>query len=158
VSEPHLWLKLAHLLSATVLFGTGLGTAFFMWRADRSGDVAAIAVTARHVVQADWLFTAPAAIAQPVTGLLLAREIGWSLAEPWLLVSYALYAVAGSCWLIVVWLQLRMRDLAEAARAAGEPLPARYRACMRAWFALGWPGFLSVLAIFALMVWRPAFA
>jgi uncharacterized membrane protein len=158
VSETYLWLKLAHVLSATVLFGTGLGTAFFMWRADRTGDIAAIAVTARHVVLADWLFTAPAVLVQPATGMLLARELGWSLTEPWLALALALYLVAGACWLPVVWLQMRMRDFAEAARVADAPLPERYHIYMRIWFILGWPAFSAVIAIFALMIWRPAFA
>ncbi len=155
MSEPTLWLKLAHVLGATVLFGTGLGTAFFMWRADRTGDVAAIAATARTVVLADWLFTLPAVVAQPVTGWLLAEAGGYDLSEGWLLLSILLYAVIGACWLPVVWLQLRMRDMAAAASLAGVALPHAYRRCMRIWFALGWPAFLAVLAIFVLMVFRP---
>lgn len=148
-------LKLAHILGATLLFGTGLGTAFFMWRADRSGNVAAIAVTARTVVLADWLFTAPAIVAQPVTGILLAVEAGYRLTEGWILLSLGLYAVAGVCWLPVVWLQIRMRDMANAAGADGTKLPPEYRRCMRIWFALGWPAFAAVAAIFALMIYRP---
>ncbi len=148
-------LKLAHILGATLLFGTGLGTAFFMWRADRSGDVAAIATTARTVVLADWLFTAPAIVAQPVTGILLAAEAGYRLTEGWILLSLGLYAVAGLCWLPVVWLQIRMRDLSLAAHTGGTELPPEYRRCMRIWFALGWPAFAAVAAIFALMIYRP---
>ena len=151
------WLafKLAHVIGATLLFGAGLGTAFFMWRADRSGDVAAIAVTARNVVLADWLFTAPAIVAQPITGLLLAVETGYRLTEGWILLSLGLYAVAGACWLPVVWLQMRMRDLAEASREAGGELPPLYHRYMRIWFALGWPAFAAVAAIFVLMIYRP---
>jgi uncharacterized membrane protein len=149
------WLKLVHILSATLLFGTGLGTAFFMWRADKAGDVAAIAVTARHVVLADLLFTTPAVIVQPVTGLWLAYERGYDFTEGWLYAAIALYIVTGACWLPVVWLQARMRDMAEAARQSGEALPARYHRYMRLWFILGWPAFAAVLAIFVLMLFRP---
>lgn len=149
------WLKLVHILSATVLFGTGMGTAFFMWRADKAGDVAAIAVTARHVVLADLLFTAPAVIVQPVTGVLLALDRGYDFTEPWLLAAIALYILIGACWLPVVWLQAKMRDMAEAARTAGEALPGRYHRTMRLWFILGWPAFFAVLAIFVLMLFRP---
>jgi len=156
LSDYFTWLKLIHILSATVLFGTGLGTAFFMWRADRSGDLPAIAVTARHVVLADFLFTAPAVVIQPVTGILLALAAGYDFTERWLLAAIALYFLTGACWLPVVRLQLRMRDLAEAARVANQPLPAGYHRAMRLWFALGWPAFASVLAIFALMVFRPS--
>ncbi len=153
--STYLALKLIHILSATLLFGTGLGTAYYMWRADRSGDVAAIAVTARHVVAADWIFTAPAAVVQPLTGVLLARELGVPLTGSWLGWAAVLYVLAGACWLPVVRLQIRMRDMAEAAARESTPLPEAYHQAMRFWVALGWPAFLAVIAIFALMVFKP---
>jgi len=157
VSDTYLLVKVLHVLGAAILFGTGLGTAFFQWRADRSGDVAAIAVTTRHVVLADWMFTAPAVVAQPATGLWLALEAGIPLTEGWLLPAMALYLLAGACWLPVVWLQLRLRRLSAAAHAAGTPLPPAYRRLMRIWFALGWPAFAAVVGIFFLMVFKPEF-
>lgn len=147
--------KIVHILSATVLFGTGLGTAWFMWQANRSGDVAAIAATARTVVLADWLFTTPAVIIQPLSGLWLIDIVGYAATEPWLMWAYGLYAVAGACWLPVVWLQIRMRDLAAGACATKAPLTPRYRHYARTWFALGWPAFGAVIAIFYLMVVKP---
>jgi len=144
--------KTVHILSATVLFGTGLGTAWFMWRADRSGDAAAVAATARNVVLADWLFTTPAIILQPLTGLWLILLGGYSPAETWLLWTYGLYLLAGACWLPVVWLQIRMRGLAAMAAASGAPLSGRYRRYARLWFALGWPAFIAVILIVYLMV------
>lgn len=147
--------KTVHILSATVLFGTGLGTAFHMWRADRTGDVRVIAAAARQTVLADWLFTAPAVIIQPLTGFLLIYEAGYALDEAWIMLSLGLYVLIGICWLPVVWLQIRMRDLAAAALNDGAGLPPLYRRYMRLWLALGWPAFLSVIAIFALMVFRP---
>jgi len=144
--------KTVHILSATVLFGTGLGTAWFMWRADCSGDAAAVAATARNVVLADWLFTTPAIILQPLTGLWLIFLGGYSSAETWLLWTYGLYLLAGACWLPVVWLQIRMRDLATMAVANGAPLSARYRRYARLWFALGWPAFIAVILMVYLMV------
>jgi len=155
MSDLSTWLKLVHVLSATILFGTGLGTAFFMWRADKTGDVTAIAITARHVVLADLLFTTPAVIVQPATGVWLAIERGYDFSESWLWAAIGLYFFTGACWLPVVWLQARMRDMAVAARQSGEALPARYRSFMRIWFALGWPAFAAVLAIFVLMLFRP---
>ena len=148
--------KTLHILSSTLLFGTGLGTAWYMWRADRSGDVHVIFVTARHVVWADYLFTLPAVVFQPLSGLWLAELAGYRLDEPWLLASYVLYAITGACWIPVVWLQTRMRDLAGAALRDNRPLPGLYLSYMRIWFILGWPAFLSVIAIFYLMVARPA--
>lgn len=153
--EFALLLKLIHVLGAAVLFGTGLGIAYFMWMAHRTGDLATIAATARVVVIADMLFTASAVIAQPVSGGLLAWSLGYRITEPWLISSVVLYLVIGACWLPVVGIQLKLRDLAREAAATGSDLPARYHELFRIWFVLGWPAFVGVIAIFALMIWRP---
>ncbi|MBL6852081.1 MAG: DUF2269 domain-containing protein [Alphaproteobacteria bacterium] len=157
MSDYYPLIKLIHILSSTVLFGTGLGTAFQMWVTNRSGDVRAIAQTAQNVVWADWLFTTPAIVVQPATGLLLINAAGYGLWEPWLMVAYALYAIAGACWMPVVWIQLQLRDLARAAATGAAPLPVRYHRLMAWWFWLGWPAFSSVVAIFWLMVTKPVF-
>jgi uncharacterized membrane protein len=148
-------LKWLHVIGACVLLGTGAGIAFFMLMAHRTRDAHLIAHTAAIVVVADWLFTASAVILQPITGVALAWQIGWSLTEGWLLVSIWLYVLTGAFWLPVVWIQLQMRDLARAASAAGEELPARYFALFRIWFACGVPAFLAVLSILWLMLTKP---
>lgn len=148
-------LKYMHLLGAAVLFGTGLGIAFFMYMADRSGDIAVIAGTARIVVIADFLFTATAVIVQPATGLGMAHLAGYELSESWIALSLALYVLTGLFWLPVVWLQMEMRKMANHALATGTTLPARYRRFMRLWFWSGWPAFTSVLIIFYLMQVKP---
>lgn len=145
-----------HILGATVLFGTGLGTAFQMFMAHRSGDTATIARVARNTVLADWVFTTPAVILQPVTGLTLVYLAGYGWSDTWLVVSIALYGFTGLCWLPVVFIQVEMARLAAAALRAGAPLPPRYHRLFRLWFALGWPAFLAVLAILHLMVAKPA--
>jgi uncharacterized membrane protein len=151
-----LGLKVLHVVGAAILFGTGLGIAFFQFRANRRESPAAIAATLRTVVVADYLFTATAAVLQPITGLLLVHVRGDSLGQTWIALSLALYVLIGLCWLPVVAIQIRMRDLAEAAVAADEPaLPPRYHALARVWFWLGWPAFLSMLAIFWLMIAKP---
>jgi len=155
MNDAYYALRLVHILTSTVLFGTGLGTAFAMWRAQRSRDARVLAVVTRNVVVADWVFTTPAVVLQPVTGFALISLTGYSLAAPWLMLSIVLYIVVGLCWLPVVWLQLRMRDLAAAAAEAGGLLPAAYQKCYRWWFALGWPAFAGVLAIYWLMVFKP---
>lgn len=155
MNEPFLWIKVVHILSSTVLFGTGLGTAFHMWMAHRSGDVRTIATVSKNVVVADYLFTAPAVIVQPVTGAMLIWLSGTNPLALWLIVTYGLYALAGACWLPVVWLQIKMRNLARASLDAQSDLPAAYHTYMRAWFLLGWPAFLAIIAIFALMVAKP---
>jgi uncharacterized membrane protein len=154
----YLVLKYLHVIGATVLLGTGAGIAFFMLMAHRSGDARLIAGTARIVVTADYLFTATAVVAQPVTGLLLARSVGYTLGEGWIVASIALYLVTGAFWLPVVWMQSEMRKLAQAAADAGEPLPDRYYRLYRLWFAFGFPAFAAVLAIFWLMIARPQLA
>jgi uncharacterized membrane protein len=153
----YLWVKWLHIVSSTVLFGTGLGIAFFFIRAQRTGNVPVIASVGRDVVLADAVFTAAAVIIQPASGIALALMAGYPLASPWLLLSIALYFLVGACWLPVVWLQIWMRDLAIAAAATSSPLPGQYGKYYRWWFALGWPAFIGVLAIFYLMVAKPPF-
>ena len=149
-------LKFIHVVSAMLLFGTGLGTAFHMWMSHRSGNVAAIAAAACVTVRADWLFTTPAVIVQPLSGIALMRIVGYPWTTSRLQLAIALYIVAGACWLPVVALQLRARNLAAAAAAGGGALPPAYFRCMRSWFALGWPAFAAVLGITWLMVAKPA--
>jgi uncharacterized membrane protein len=151
----YLILKYLHVLGAIVILGTGAGIAFFMLMADRSRDAAFIARTAGVVVIADVVFTATAIVAQPVTGYLLLRQTGGALSESWIVASLALYAIAGGFWLPVVWMQIRMRDLARAAVAAAAPLPPAYHRLFRLWFAFGFPGFGAVMLILWLMLAKP---
>lgn len=148
-------LKFAHVIGAAVLLGTGAGIAFFMLLAHRTGNAATIAAVARIVVIADFLFTATAVIVQPVTGLLLIWLLGYDLGDHWIVMSIVLYLITGAFWLPVVWMQMQMRHLSEAAASAGEPLPERYNKLFRLWFAFGFPAFGAVLAIFWLMIVRP---
>ena len=153
----YLVLKFAHVIGAAVLLGTGAGIAFFMLLAHRDGRPQVIAGVARIVVIADFLFTATAVVAQPVTGVWLALHVGYPLTEGWILVSVFLYLLTGAFWLPVVWMQMRMRDLAAAAARDGAPLPADYDRLFGLWFAFGFPAFGAVLAIFWLMIQRPSF-
>lgn len=150
-------LKIIHVLSGAVLFGTGAGIAFFMVRAHATGDARTVAQVGRIVVLADFVFTATAVVVQPISGLALIHLQGWPLTAPWLLAAYALYALIGVCWLTVVWIQYRMMRLAERAAAQDAVLPVAYRRLFRWWFALGWPAFAGVLAIYWLMVAKPDF-
>jgi uncharacterized membrane protein len=152
----YLWIKALHILSATILFGTGLGIAFFKLTTDFSGNVKAMRVVGERVVWADWLFTTPAIIVQALTGVALARIAGFPLLSGWVLAAIVLYCVAGACWLPVVWLQIRMRDLACAAERSETAVGERYRRYARLWFWLGVPAFLAVLAVFVLMVLKPS--
>ena len=151
----YLALKYLHVIGAAVLLGTGAGIAFFMLLAHRTGEVRTVAAVARIVVIADFLFTATAVVAQPITGVLLAWAAGHSLTDGWIVLSTLLYLVTGAFWLPVVWMQMRMRDLAAAAAHQGCALPPEYHRLFRRWFAFGIPAFTAVLAIFWLMIARP---
>jgi uncharacterized membrane protein len=149
-------LKYVHLIGAAVLLGTGAGIAFFLLVAHLGRNVAVIAGVARIVVLADFLFTATAVVVQPVSGVLLALHLGYPLTEGWILVSLAIYLGIGAFWLPVVWMQIRMRDLAQAAVQSSAPLPPAYHKLFWWWFAFGFPAFAGVMAIFWLMIARPA--
>ncbi|BCB26683.1 membrane protein [Sulfurimicrobium lacus] len=150
----YLLLKYLHILSMVLLFGTGLGSAFYKWMADRSRNVAHIADTSRHVVLADWLFTTPTVIFQPVSGIWLLQLAGIPLDTPWVVASLSLYLLAGVCWLPVVALQIRMRNLAQQAALTQTDLPARYWQDARLWFWLGVPAFSAMVIVVFLMVFK----
>jgi uncharacterized membrane protein len=154
--NDYLLLKFLHLIGTAVLFGTGVGIAFFLLLAHRTKKAAIVAAVARIVVIADFLFTATAVVVQPVTGVLLAVEIGFSLREGWIVLSILLYLLVGALWIPVVFMQIRMRDLAAAAAEQGGALPAEYHRLFRLWFAFGFPAFGAVLAIIWLMIAMPA--
>ena len=150
-------IKTIHILSSTLLFGTGLGTAFHMYATHLRGDVKAIAATARNVVLADWLFTTTSGIVQPVTGITMVLMMGFSPWVSWLVVTYVLYIIAGLCWLPVVFMQMRIATTAAASALSGQPLPASYYRNMRVWFWLGWPAFIGLVGVFYLMTAKPVF-
>ena len=154
--SSYLVLKAIHVTSAAVLFGTGLGIAFFKWITDRTGNAAAIRVVSEKVVLADWLFTLPAIIVQALTGLALARLLGYPLSHGWLAWSLALFCLAGLCWIPVVWLQIRMCNLARTSEREGVPISASYRSYARLWFWLGVPAFTAVVLVFWIMVAKPS--
>jgi uncharacterized membrane protein len=147
--------KWLHVLSSTFLFGTGIGSAFYMLFANISRDIRAIAVVSRYVVVADWLFTSTTIIVQPLTGYYLIRMAGFPMHSRWIVWSIVLYVLAGACWLPVVWLQMRLRDISTVAARDGTPLPAQYWRYFQLWVVLGIPAFFAFVAIFYLMVAKP---
>lgn len=152
----YLTIKWLHILSSTLLFGTGFGSAFYMFFTNRSRNVQAIAIVTRWVVRADWYFTTPTVILQPLSGLWMIHLSGFPLRSSWVLTSIALYLLAGICWLPVVWLQLRMRDMAAVAAQNNSALPPRYWQFERIWTALGVPAFAAMIVVYWLMVNKPA--
>lgn len=149
------FIRLAHVIGATVLLGTGAGIAFFMVVARQTENPVLIGHVSGTVVIADTLFTATAAIFQPITGYLLAKSIGWPLTEGWVFLSLMLYVFTGLFWLPVVWIQIRLRDIARLAARDDTPLPPQWFRLYRIWFACGFPAFFAVIGIFWLMLMKP---
>lgn len=147
--------KWLHILSSTFLFGTGIGSAWYMLFANISRDVRAIAVVSRNVVIADWIFTATTAVIQPATGFYMIHLAGYPFHSTWIMWSVALYVLAGACWLPVVWIQMRLRDLAAEAVRTDSALPPQYWRYFKIWVALGIPAFAAFVVIFWLMVAKP---
>ncbi len=148
--------KWLHILASTFLFGTGVGTAFYMLCATLDRDPSVVYTVARYVVIADWMFTAPSVLVQPITGFYLVYLADYSLTSRWIAWSTALYLLAGACWLPVVWIQIRLRDIAGRAAEGGTELPPEYWRYFRVWFVLGMPAFLGLVVVFYLMVAKPA--
>ena len=149
-------IKTLHIISSTVLFGTGLGIAFFMLRSHFTDNLQEKFFAARNTVLADYLFTAPSIIIQPLSGAWLIWKGGFDPAALWLMWTYGIYTLAGLCWLPVVWIQIQLKQMVRAALDSGTSLPDRYHRLFRIWFILGWPAFLGLVAIFFLMVVKPS--
>ena len=153
--DSYLVVKTVHIISAAILFGTGIGIAFFMLCARFTENLHERHYAIRTAVLADWLFTLPTVILQPLTGIWLVRAGGYGWSESWLVATYAAYLLAGACWLPVVWIQIRLKRMARAAAMEGAPLPAGYHRLFRLWTLLGVPAFLALTLVFFLMVMKP---
>ncbi len=150
----YLTLKYLHILSMVLLFGTGLGSAFYKWMADRSQNLEHIAQVNRHVVLADWIFTTPTVIFQPVSGLIMVYLAGIPVSTFWVSASIALYILAGLFWIPVVWLQIRMSKIANSSVKHQQALPDKYWQYARIWFWLGVPAFTAMVLVVFLMVFK----
>lgn len=153
--NTYLFLKWAHILSSVLLVGTGFGSAFYLYFIHRTRNTQAIAEVAQLVVKADFWFTTPAVIIQPLTGYAMMSMSSYTFSQSWLFWTIGLYIIAGVCWLPVVWLQLRMADMATAAVADNAVLPNHYWRYARYWEWLGYPAFIAMLGVYWLMVFKP---
>lgn len=154
LSDYYLWIKLLHILSAVIVMGTGTGIAFFMFVASRTNNVEAIAITTKHVVLADWLFTAPAVVTQFISGALLVYILGYSLTSAWVVSVLILFCLVGCLWLPVIKIQYGLKAEAQLSREQGS-LTVRFKHLMKWWTILGIPAFTIMLGIFYLMVFKP---
>ncbi|KTD22534.1 DUF2269 family protein [Legionella londiniensis] len=148
--------KVIHIISSTILFGSGLAIAFFMFCSKFSANLHEKYFAARYTVTADLVFTLPAVIIQPLTGFWMVWYAGYSWSASWLMLTYILYIIAGACWLPVVWLQIELKRILKLCIEQNYKLPGRYHQLFNLWFMLGWPAFLSLLVIFYLMVNKPS--
>lgn len=153
--NAYLVVKTLHILSSVLMVGTGFGSAFYLYFTNRSNSVPAISTVTKLIVRADWWFTTPAVIFQPLSGLWLAYYVGWSWDTSWILLSLILFAVAGICWIPAVWLQLRMADLARSAETSGGLLPPSYWRYAKLWEWMGYLAFPAMLVVFYLMAAKP---
>jgi uncharacterized membrane protein len=151
----YLLVKTLHIVSATIVFGTGIGIANFMLFGHRSRLTRERAFAARATVIADFLFTLPAVIIQPLSGAWLVWHGGFLWNDYWLVLTYGLYLLAGACWVPVVFVQMRMKAMLEAQQPGKAFDEASYNRLFRVWFVLGWPAFGGLLVIFWLMVAKP---
>ncbi len=157
--NAYLLIKTLHVMSSVLLVGTGFGSAFYLFFVNRTGSVQAVAAVSRLVVRADWWFTAPTVVFQPLSGLWLVHAAGWAWTTPWVIASITLYAIAGLCWLPVVWIQIRMQRIAtESAEQRGVLLPPIYWRYARTWEFLGYPAFMAMVMVYFLMVVKPTFS
>lgn len=153
--DPYLIVRTLHIISATILFGTGIGIAFFMLNSHFTDNLQQKFFAAKTTVRADYIFTAPAVILQPLTGFWLIHNGGYDPMDLWLKLTYAIYIVAGLCWLPVVWIQIQMKKMIAASLETETELPPRYTKLFRIWVTLGIPAFIGLVAVFFLMVMRP---
>lgn len=152
----YFWLKFIHVISSTILFGTGIGTACIMFYGHRTKNIPVIAVTTRYVVLADWIFTGTSGVIQPLTGFWMVYLAGFPWTSLWIMGSIIGYTIAACCWFPVVYLQIKMRDFATTAEQNNTPLPQAYYRYFKYWFYLGWPAFISLIFVFYLMTNKPA--
>lgn len=154
--DVYLVIKTIHILSAAILFGTGIGIAFFMLRSRSIENLSEKHFSTHNTVVADVLFTLPAVIVQPLSGAWLVWQSGYLWSDLWIVLSMVMYVFLGLCWLPVVWIQIQLNSMVIMAQKNNTPLPERYEKLFSLWLMLGWPAFISLIAIFFLMVFKPA--
>jgi len=153
--DLYLIIKTLHVISSTILFGTGIGIAFFMLRSHFSDNMHEKLYAARNTVLADYIFIFPAVIALPLTGFWLIWQGGHDGMDLWLIITYVIYVIAGLCWLPVVWIQIQLKTMLAERVKNGAELPPRYHKLFKIWFLMGWPAFIGLVIVFFLMVMKP---
>lgn len=151
--EYYFLLKWIHIISSTILFGTGLGIAFFMLMAYRSKNYPTIIEVSKTVTIADWCFTLPAVIVQFITGIGLMHVLNYSFHSIWFAWVIGLFIFVGCCWIPVLWIQYQFKKEAKYSFELNT-LTSRFHRLMIAWVVLGCFAFTGVLLIFYFMVYK----
>ena len=151
----YLWLKYIHILSSTILFGTGIGTACVMLYGHVRKNMDVRAGINQYVVFVDWLFTGISGVLQPITGFWMVYLAGYPLTSLWLMGSILGYVITAFCWFPVVYLQIKISRMTTYAAQTHSLLPPTYYYYFKIWIVLGCIAFVSLLVVFYLMVMKP---
>lgn len=152
----YLTIKTIHIICSAILFGTGTGIAFFMYRSHFTEDLGKKFYAIQNTVLADYLFTLPAVIIQPVSGFWLITQGGYDWTQLWLVLTFVIYIITGLCWLPVVWIQIQLKNMLAENIDMGVELHDRFQRLFKIWLSLGFPAFIGLIIVFFLMVFKPA--
>lgn len=145
-------LKLIHIISATIMFGTGLGSAFYLFYTYKFSKFSTVKEILNIVIIADYIFTTPSVILQLATGLWLSHYMKL-ISTNWFLIALLFSLLVYALWIRAVFLQLKMKKTLENAKEYN----VQFHQQMKGWFFLGIPAFFGSLFLFYLMVFKPFF-
>ncbi len=142
-------LKLIHIISATIMIGTGLGSAFYLYFTYKKGQVSTVKEVLKLVVTADTIFTTPSVVIQFITGLLLSNLLGFTYTN-WFWVVLSVSFVVLILWVRAALIQLKLKKILDKEKS----LTVQFHRLMKIWFYLGVPSFLGAVYIYYLMVYK----
>ncbi len=142
-------LKLIHILSATLMIGTGLGSAFYLYLTYKKSAVQTVKEVLNFVILADTIFTTPSVIIQLITGIMLSDLLGL-LYTDWFWLVLAVSVIVLVLWLRAAFIQFKLKKLLEEENK----LSPKFHHLMNIWFILGVPSFGGAIYLYYLMVYR----
>lgn len=146
----YLTLKIIHILSATIMIGTGLGSAFYLFVSYKTALFTTVKDVLKIVIIADLIFTTPSVIVQLVTGLMLADRLNLTNTR-WYWVVLSISFLVLVLWLGAVVIQYRLKRIIIDKKS----LPALFDKLMSIWFYLGVPSFGLAIFLYYLMIYKP---
>ncbi|MBL4735110.1 MAG: DUF2269 domain-containing protein [Flavobacteriales bacterium] len=143
-------LKLIHIVSATLMIGAGIGSAFYLFLSYKRYQASTLKDVLKLVVMADSVFTAPSIIIQFITGLMLSNMLSLTSTD-WFLIVMGVSGLILVMWLRAAFLQIKLRKILEKENE----ITPEFHYLMKVWFYLGVPSFLGALYLYYLMVYKP---